>query len=264
MLKALKNLVWGAPGAPLDPNAVTEEEFGNAVSNVLKNKKVDFLVILPAAKLSYRIKDGQFAGKSYMWLLAQQTVNGNYRAMLTVCQHITIDDLRTKPNGGPDSEQTVLWLLAYAASRGFAAPLLEVLRKCGSQLTDEDLDVQTMHYSVRQLMLCAPHSKIKHLVPGLANEGHYKDDDSCNSAGTLKNDSSQESTDNTCRSTGTLADDDDTQSNDDDDEKAIRAKLPTTLRMYSSNSRLKGSDPKTKNMPAPAAPVVAATSRHKR
>ena len=206
---------------PIDPKAisVTEEHFLNAKAKIAI-QRTDFLVALPPEKLRYRLTQGEHAGNSYLWLLAEDAFRGNPRPLESVSKHITPDDLRTKPN---NDEKTLMWLVASAACKENTRPLMIILKTCGTKLNPEDLELNTQHHKVRDLLIEAAtkHSKIGYYIPGLLKEkeSHCGDDDSCGSAGTLKSeyddmsgDNSADKSDTSCRSAGTLKGDDDDNS----------------------------------------------------
>ena len=236
---------------PINLNAitVTEEHFCNAKAKIA-TQRTDFLVALPPAKLRYRLTQGEHAGNSYLWLLAEDAFRGNPRPLESVSKHITPDDLRTKPN---NDERTLLWLVASAACKGNVRPLMIILKTCGTKLNTEDLELETQHHKVRDLLMevAAKYPKVGYYIPGLLKEkeSHCGDDDSCGSAGTHKNeyddmsgDNSADKTDTSCRSAGTFKGDD-----DDDNILSVatsgKSNPPVVSRTHSQGSILHVSNP---------------------
>lgn len=208
MLRAFKNLLLGS-----DDNEPTKIEAPKLVTDADFRKAQDLstlvLLTLPHKKLSYCLTEGEFQGKSYLWLFGNGVMEGRVGPYMTVCLHLTQEALCAKPLCG----KTLLWMLAYAAFIGRpTGPLMDALRKFGAKLTTDDLDVEVDGSKVRDLLitLSVNNPKIGNLVPGLISDINCPDDDSCNSAGTLvDDDNSHEQSEGSCHSAGTINNDDD-------------------------------------------------------
>lgn len=236
MLRAFKNLFLG--GDSDEPEVIVNPNDFRKAEHIAHYQGTLVLLTLPREKLSYCLTDGEFQGKSYLWLFGNGVMNGKIGPYMTVCLHLTQEALCAKPLCG----KTLLWMLAYAAFKGRSCnPLMDALRKFGAKLTTDDLDVEVEGSKVRDLLitLAVNNRKIGNLVPGLINDINCPDDDSCNSAGTLAGDDySDELSNDSCHSAGTI-------NNDDDGDVATQIppsyKPYAQLRMHSrtaSTSRL--------------------------
>jgi hypothetical protein len=194
MLKAFRNLVWGASNSDDNNNSASGSGLENSQSDqepevsepidpktfhtaVLKIKaeRTDFLQLLPISKLRYRIPQGEHAGSSYLWYMGEDAFRGNPFPLETVSEHITLNDLRTKPN---NDHRTLLWLVTCAAYKGNANPLDIILKNCGMPQF-EDLEVKVGKIRIRNLLKELAKEKmpqIKEYIPALFIEEGADDD----------------------------------------------------------------------------------------
>ncbi|MGE3318025.1 MAG: hypothetical protein AB7I18_01905 [Candidatus Berkiella sp.] len=269
--------------SPRSDMSVTDEEFHQSLARLGETKDIEFLLSHPYEKLRYRLTEGEYQGCSYVWLITYQACYGRLKAFEHIYPKLTLDDLRTAPHS--NHGKTVLWVLCLAAKMGYNAPLLMVLEKFHTQLTNEDLNAQVADHSVRNnlIALSEKNSIIKELMPDLFSDSDNElSDDSCHSANTLKggsfsddelnDDLNDEESNDSCHSAGTVK-------NDDDDDTAPLA--PTVhksgdpevgLRMYSHSTKRQARLRKwkerqnelTAQLPAPAPDASNVLSPRKR
>jgi hypothetical protein len=178
MLKALKDFILGndndddevSSQRNTNSNTISENDFRKAQAGIQKTGNISFLLTLPANTLRARVATGEFEGKSYLWLIANH--------------------------------------VAKTADR---TPFIYILNKFENQLSENDLDVTMLDQSMLTMLqeIAGDYSDINIANAFLLRRDINKDDDSCDSAGTLIEEGDNANlSDDSCHSAATLADDD--------------------------------------------------------